>query len=61
MHCGSFGNAANLGWSRLGFELPLVSRLAAAATTDQVCGGESVGKARRKQVFAVVIGLLGVF
>ncbi|MDT5136723.1 MAG: hypothetical protein QOD58_985, partial [Mycobacterium sp.] len=37
MHCGSFGNAANLGWSRLGFELPLVSRLAAAATTDQVC------------------------
>ncbi len=43
-------------------ELPLVSQLAAPAMTDRVmCAVNRWAKARRQQVFALVIGLLGVF
>lgn len=43
-------------------ELPLVSQLAAPAQTDRVMAAVNRwAKARRKQVFAFVLGLLGVF
>ncbi|OBK22720.1 hypothetical protein A5634_07025 [Mycobacterium asiaticum] len=43
-------------------ELPLVSQLAAPAKTDRVMAVVNQwAKARRQQVFAVVIGLLGAF
>ncbi|WP_205873731.1 GAP family protein [Mycobacterium camsae] len=43
-------------------EFPLVSRLAAPARTDRVmCAVNQWSKARRHQVLALVIGVLGVF
>ncbi|MBX9978736.1 MULTISPECIES: GAP family protein [Mycobacterium] len=43
-------------------ELPLVSRLAAPAKTDRMMSAVNKwAKARRQQVFALVIGVLGVF
>lgn len=42
-------------------ELPLLSRLAAPAKTDHIMAAvDGWARARRKQVFAVVIGLVGV-